>query len=220
MNPKADGPPRTPAFIWVLGLLVVVAVWLAWQRYQTGGRDELERWQSQPLDLEAIRVGLDQPERARRGHALVQFAMRVGERRAAKTSQSDLVPFFKPVAAQLSSNDREIRNLAIMALAYLQAPGVEAAVRPLLQDSDPNVALNAALALAARGDPRGAPLIAEALAGTRLDQTQARYELLRALAPVTGPDQKSLLQSQLDRAQLDRDEALAQLCRQTLERLD
>ncbi len=212
-------PPRTPPLLWVLGLLVVGATWWGWSHLRSQPGSQLDRWSRERLTLEDIGRGLDSPEFDEAAHALVQFGVRSQELRRKGSTRAVLGPLLPKVEALLAAKNPRLRSLAAMAVAYVDDPGVTARLLPLLEDEDGKVSLNAALALAARGESAGAARLGEALETLGAEDVAGRRALLEALAPVARPAQRELLQRERDRARLDGDEALAALCEKALRRL-
>jgi len=214
-----DKTPRTPPLLWLLGLLVVAATWWGWSHLRSEPSSQLNRWSRERLSLEDIAHGLKSPDFEERGHALVQFSVRSEELRRKGESRALLRPLLPLVEDALRTKDPRLRSLAAMAVAYVDDPGVTGLLLPLLTDEDGKVSLNAALALAARGESAGAARLAEALTGLGAEDVAARKALLEALAPVATPHQKEILLRERDRARLDGDKALVALCEKALRRL-
>ena len=208
---------RTPPIIVLLAVVVTVAVWFAWSRTRREASGELlHTYWEERLPPDEIRRRLADPETPTTllRHALVQLQRlgREGQAMNAGATIDDL----KRLAA---SSDRTLRWHVAMATTYLSGPQAEAILLQLLGDEDDVVALDAAIGLAARGNPAGADRITAAIGGTRGDQIEARRELLRALRHVAQPRHRDLLLEQLRRAELDGDDEAASWCREALTRL-
>ena len=209
----ASSRPRTPVLLYLLAFLVVGAVWTVYDVTRDDG-STLDDWRRRELSFEEIRSILDDPkaESSRVGHALVQLSLIAERQRRDVPPRSDLLELLPRLDAIARDGSIELRQLTTPALTFIDDPESGRILTRLLDDSDPKVALNAAIGLAFRGDDGGADLLSEAIEHTRGDQSEARRNLLHTFRLVAGERHRGILEEQQRLAELDRDEVTVRYC--------
>ncbi len=215
----AGSRQQTPLILYLLAFLVVGGIWWFWQEGQQAPKKRHQRWLEAAMSQSEIATALAGDNADDVGHALVQL-QKVLVKGGAGTSWLDSLE--KDLERHSRDDDAVVRQYVAYALAYWPgaAPKESALLKTMLEDDEPMVSLNAAIALAARGDSSGADRLVEAVRNTKGEQQESRRILLGNLRCVVQPRHRSFLEEELRRAQLDHDDERAQICREALKRLD
>ena len=211
--------PKTGWFLYVLGALVVLAVWLTYRWSQSAGSSDLDRWARQELSVEAIEDGLKSTASDAIGHALVQLQL---QSLTARDAEPDLAQY-EGLAVRLPNlvnhDEVRIRRLVAYAAGHVDAPASREALRHLVADAEEPVRLVAAMGLANFNDAAGATVLADALDRMRPEERRQRREVLNAFRFVAQSEHLELLRTQLRIARLDGDEAAKSMCEWAIRRL-
>lgn len=203
----------TPPIIYLLGLLVVAGIWWVYEGGAGSERNQLEYWQRENLTVPEMRQKLTSSEEDDICHALVQLG------RAAKSGNGDLVSLLDLVPNVLTRGSPRLREYACPAICYLDDDRVTPILEGLLGDTEPRVRLNAAIGLAARGNPAGNRILSKALKDTPHDLKEQRYELLKTLGYTARSQDRPLIEEALHLAKLDGETEMLALCQEILDRI-
>lgn len=205
--------------VYLLAALVVVGIYLVWRTGRAPGEEAIQRWSRASLSVDEIAAGLAQDDPETLGHALTRLQLRLGGADGG-LPEGFIAEHWSELEGLRTHDDARVRHALCPVLAFAPDPRATPLLRHLLEDENPTVALNGAIALAARGDDAGAGRLRAAIEGLRGEQNDQRRALLMSFRHVARAGDRDFVADEIERARLDRDQERLGYCQDALARLD